>query len=107
MTAINDALAFLLELCALAALAVWGAHVGGVAPAIAAPLATAVLWGAFVAPKAAFKIPFAAQNVIACAVFVCAGVGLAVAGPWGLGLALAVTGVANRAIVAWQRPKLA
>jgi Protein of unknown function (DUF2568) len=54
--AANDVLRFCLELTALAGLAVWGRRTGptgvNVALAIAAPLAAAALWGAFVAPKA-------------------------------------------------------
>ncbi len=54
--AANDVLRFLLELLALAGLALWGWRTGptgvNVLLAIAAPLAAAALWGAFVAPKA-------------------------------------------------------
>jgi membrane protein YdbS with pleckstrin-like domain len=54
--AVNDALRFLLELAALAGLAIWGWRTGptgvSVVLAIAAPLAAAAIWGAFVAPKA-------------------------------------------------------
>jgi hypothetical protein len=50
-------IAFLLELCALAALASWGVHVGGgpatkTALAIGAPLLAAVLWGLYSQPPA-------------------------------------------------------
>ncbi len=54
--AVNDSIRFCLELAALAGLAVWGWETGpdgwNVLLAIAAPLAAAVLWGLFVAPKA-------------------------------------------------------
>jgi hypothetical protein len=54
--AANDVLRFSLELASLAGLAIWGWRTGptGVSLllAVAAPLAAAVLWGAFVAPKA-------------------------------------------------------
>jgi len=54
--AANDVLRFLLELLALAGLALWGWRTGptgvSVVLAIAAPLAAAALWGSFVAPKA-------------------------------------------------------
>jgi len=54
--AVNDVLRFLLELAALAGLAVWGWRTGptgvNVVLAIGAPLAAAALWGAFVAPRA-------------------------------------------------------
>ena len=54
--AVNDSVRFCLELAALAGLAVWGWKTGpdgvNVVLAVAAPLAAAVLWGRFVAPKA-------------------------------------------------------
>jgi len=54
--AANDVLRFCLELASLAGLAVWGWRTGptgvNVVLAVAAPLAAAVLWGAFVAPRA-------------------------------------------------------
>ena len=54
--AVNDVLRFLLELAALAGLAIWGWRTGptgvNVVLAVGAPLAAAALWGAFVAPKA-------------------------------------------------------
>lgn len=59
MKAINLAVRFLLELCALAAMAYAGYHTplleaGRVALAIAGPLALAVLWGLFAAHKAKY-----------------------------------------------------
>jgi hypothetical protein len=49
------ALVFLDELLALAALAVWGAHAGGVALAIGAVLAWVVIWFLWAAPTARFR----------------------------------------------------
>ena len=48
----NLAARFLLELCALAALAVAGAELQGVALAIVLPVLAAVAWGRWAAPKA-------------------------------------------------------
>ena len=52
----NDGLRFVLELCALAALAYWGFHTesGALqwALGLGAPLAMAVVWGLFMSPKA-------------------------------------------------------
>jgi Protein of unknown function (DUF2568) len=101
MMQINDGLAFLLELAALAALAVWGAHTDGVVLAIAAPVAAAIFWGTFVAPKAAVTIPAPGRHVLACVVLIVAGAALVSAGSTALGVALAVAGVANRAVVVW------
>ena len=54
--AVNDSVRFCLELAALAGLAIWGWETGpdgvNIVLAIAAPLAAAVLWGLFVAPRA-------------------------------------------------------
>ena len=54
--AANDVLRFILEITALAGLAIWGWRTGptgvNVVLAVAAALAAAALWGAFVAPKA-------------------------------------------------------
>jgi hypothetical protein len=58
----NLALAFILELCALAALAYWGvwtanSTAGSVALGIGAPLVAAILWGLFAAPRAVISRP--------------------------------------------------
>ena len=52
LLAANVALRFLLEFAMLAACALWGAHAGGAAAAVAIPLAAAALWGAVLSPKA-------------------------------------------------------
>jgi Protein of unknown function (DUF2568) len=57
--AANDGVRFLLELCLLAAVGVWGWSVGGAAGwvlAVAAPLGVAVVWGLFVSPKARHRV---------------------------------------------------
>jgi hypothetical protein len=53
---------FLLELAALGALAWWGVRTGETAAmkvllGVGAPLATAIVWGTFVAPKATVDVP--------------------------------------------------
>ena len=48
---------FLLELAALGVLGWWGHRTGGVALAIALPVAAAVAWGAFAAPRASVDVP--------------------------------------------------
>jgi hypothetical protein len=58
----NLTLAFVLELCALAVLGLWGFSVGGgpvtkTALGIGAPLCAAVLWGLFAAPRAPVSVP--------------------------------------------------
>ena len=72
---------FLLELCALGALAWWGVRTGQSAPMKAllgagAPLAAAVLWGAFVSPKASVAVPGPVHAGLQLAVFGAAVVAL-------------------------------
>jgi hypothetical protein len=57
----NLALRFFLELCLLAALGYWGFQTGHdwlvkIVLGLGAPLLAAVVWGAFIAPKAAMKL---------------------------------------------------
>jgi hypothetical protein len=64
----NLAIAFLLELCALAALGYWGVWVGGglltkMALGIGAPLFAAILWGVFAAPRAPVSVPLVGLGV--------------------------------------------
>jgi hypothetical protein len=67
---------FLLELAALAALGWWGFETGGVALGIGTPLAAAVVWGTFVAPKASVKVPGAVHIALQVLVFGGAAVAL-------------------------------
>lgn len=77
----NEGLAFLLELLALGLLAWWGftrgiGRAGSIALAVAAPLAAAVLWGMFAAPKARYAVPLAAQLGVKAVVFGAAALAL-------------------------------
>jgi hypothetical protein len=79
------ALKFVLELCMLAALAYWGAQAGGstfgdVALAVGAPLAAAVVWGLYAAPRSARRLPRARRVALELCVFAVAAVALAAAG---------------------------
>ena len=92
----NLGLRFALELAALVALAAWGFHTGDswaadIALGIGAPVAAAVVWGAFVAPKARFVVPLAVRVVFELLVF-----GAAVVALWAAGwrTAAVVLGVA-------------
>ena len=96
-------LAFLLELCALAALGYWGARTGGgpvakVALGLGAPLFAAVLWGTFAAPKAPVSVPLVGLGV-KLAVFGSAATALYATGHRTLALAFAVLVVANGVLV--------
>jgi cytochrome b len=82
MSAPNLALRFLLEIAALIALGLWGAHAGSSAAtstllAVTAPLLAAVLWGLFVSPKARVVLPWPLRLAIELAIFIAAVAGLA------------------------------
>ena len=58
----NLGLAFLLELCAMAAFGYWGIHLGQTwisktALGLGTPLAMATFWGLYLAPRATTKVP--------------------------------------------------
>lgn len=100
----NLAVAFFLELCALAALGYWGFHVGSgmvakVALGIGVPLVTAVMWGLFIAPRATVKLPAPVNVSLRILVFGLAAASLAVAGRTTWAWAFGVAVVANLALV--------
>ncbi|ROO86408.1 uncharacterized protein DUF2568 [Actinocorallia herbida] len=73
----NEALAFVLEIAALVALGWWGfTRDGGFALrallGVGAPLAGAVIWGLFAAPRATFKIPAAGVLAVKAVFFLAA-----------------------------------
>lgn len=76
----NLALKFLLELVAVAALAIWGASVGsGLVSALVAILAATAfiaLWGRFAAPKSAHRLSFSTRVPFELGVFTLAAIGL-------------------------------
>src|SRR5437879_9183848 len=102
----NLALRVLLELCALAGLAYWGAHTGGgvvaVVLAVAAPLAGAVVWGLWCAPKSARRLPQPARTVVEAAVFGLGALGLAAAGQATIAAVFVAVAAVNWALLfAW------
>ena len=99
----NLALAFLLELCALAALGYWGVWVGGgplskTALGIGAPLFAAILWGLFAAPRAPMSVPLVGLGVKVI-VFGSAVAALYSAGHRGHAIAFAVLVLVNGVLV--------
>jgi hypothetical protein len=103
----NLALAFALELCALAALGLWGFSVGDgpVAKAllsIGAPLCAAVLWGVFAAPRAPVSLPLV-RFVTKVLVFGSAAVALYTTGHSTLSIVFAFIVVANAALIRLAR----
>jgi Protein of unknown function (DUF2568) len=106
MRAFNLGLRFVLELCALAALAYGGWRVPGpvwlrIVAAIALPLLAAAVWGRWVAPRASHPIPDPRRLIPEWTVFGGATVALAVTGHYLLGVLLAVLAVANR-VALWR-----
>jgi alpha-beta hydrolase superfamily lysophospholipase len=99
----NLALAFALELCALAALCYWGFSVGGVAVTkvllgIGAPVCAAVLWGLFAAPRAPVSVPLL-KLVTRFLVFGSAALALYATGHHVLAFVFAIVVVANTIMV--------
>jgi hypothetical protein len=99
----NLALAFALELCALAALCYWGFWVGGGPVAklvlgIGAPVCAAVLWGLFAAPRALVSVPLLALGT-KLLVFGSATLALYATGHRTLAVVFAVLVIANTIMV--------
>jgi hypothetical protein len=109
--AANLALRFLLELAALAALGDWGATVDAgaaarVALAVGLPLAAAVFWGMFVAPRARLALPTGIRMLLGLAVFACAALALADRGHVRLGAGFAAVAVLNVVLMlAWRQDR--
>lgn len=96
----NAVARFLLELCALAALAFWGFATAdgillGLVLGLGAPALFALLWGAYVAPKAPYRLDDPPRLMLEVVVFGFAAVALAAAGAVILGLLLAIAVSAN------------
>ena len=106
--AVAAAVAFLLELAALAALAYWGSVTGtGVwawVLGVLTPLAAAVLWGIFASPRAPVRLASAPKLALRLAVLLGGAVALAVAGQRWLAVALAAAVFGDAALVAVGRP---
>jgi hypothetical protein len=99
--AVNLGLRFLLELCALAALAYGGWHVTGplwlrIVTAVALPSIAALVWGRWVAPRASRPLPDPLRLIPEWLVFGGAAVALAATGHPVLAVVLAVLAAANR-----------
>jgi quinol-cytochrome oxidoreductase complex cytochrome b subunit len=96
---------FLLELCALAALAYWGATTGGtllnVVLGIGAPLVAAVVWGRWAAPTSPRRLAGTHRLALESAVFAAATLALVLAGAPLLALAFALVVVLDTAVL-WR-----
>jgi hypothetical protein len=104
----NEGLAFVIELVMLAALAWWGAEVGGtpiarVTLGVGVPLAAAIFWGLFAAPKARMRLPVAGVLSVKALPFAAAAAAMHSLGrPW-LAIGFAVVALINAAIAAADR----
>jgi Protein of unknown function (DUF2568) len=104
MKSVALAVRFLLELGALAAFAYWGSQSGGptggdVALAIAAPLAMAVVWGRFLAPKAPHRLVNPARLALEIVIFGLATAALATAGSGTLAAVFGAVAAVDTALV--------
>jgi hypothetical protein len=102
-------LAFLLELCALAALGYWGAQAASgawaVVLAVATPLVAAVLWGTFASPRAPVRLATVPKVALRLTVLFGSAVALAVAGQGALAIVFAVVIAADElALVVLGQP---
>ena len=107
----SEGCAFLLEVAMLAILAWWGIRTGTgkavtVLLGLGAPLAAAVVWGLFAAPKARIRLPMAGVITIKMLVFASASAALATLGRPRLAIAFAAVAVVNTVIAALDRDAL-
>jgi Protein of unknown function (DUF2568) len=96
--------AFVLELCALAALSYWGYVTGsGVLAyvlAVVMPTLAAVVWGLVASPRARVQLPAGPKTGVRLLVLLGAAVALAVAGSGALAVAFGVIVLVNTAVLA-------
>ncbi len=96
----NPALRFLLELCALAALAYWGWRSGAgwlmkSTLVVGAPLVAAVVWAIFISPNASVPVPLVVWLLLQAVIFGLAMAALTVTGYRTLAFALGMAVVLN------------
>lgn len=107
---LNLVVRFLLELCALAALGVWGFTTGGnrtftrVALGLGVPLIAAVVWGMFGSPAAPLPAPGALRVLLEIVIFGAAVVALFAIGQPVLAVAFGIVTLANGILMAvWDQ----
>jgi len=96
---------FLLELCMLAALGYWGFETGDSAVAqwglgLGVPVAAAVVWGMFIAPKARYPVPIAVWIGLQVVLFGAAALAVAAVASTGLGVLFVIAVVVHGAAMA-------
>lgn len=108
----NLALRFVLELCLLVALAVWGfgldSAVAQILAGIGAPVAAAAVWGLFVAPKAPNRLGDPWRLVLELALFSLAATALAAAGHVNAAVVFALAIVVSETLMlVWRQRDIA
>ncbi|HEY9369696.1 YrdB family protein [Streptomyces sp.] len=108
---VNEGLAFLLELAALALLAWWGWQCSEntalrLLAAVGAPLTAAVLWGLFASPKAEIALPLAGVLAVKALVFGAAALALYALGRHGWAAVFAVVVTVNTVLATLDRSAL-
>lgn len=100
----NLGIRFILELCVLASLGYWGFQAGNSALqkallGIGAPLAVAIVWSLFVAPKASLLIPEPYRFILEIFIFGAAYWALTHVGKTNLALILGIAFLVNRLLM--------
>ena len=109
---VNLGIAFLLELCALAALAYWGFQTSDnlalkIVLGIGSPLLIAVIWGRFMAPTSKTRLTGSRYLLVKLIIFGIAAIALAVAGQVTLAIIFAVVSVINEILlIVWKQDAL-
>jgi hypothetical protein len=104
LNAANAVLRFVLELCMLAAFAYWGSQAthstpANVALAIATPVAAAVIWGIWLAPRSDRRLPERRRLPLEIVLFGLATAALAATGQAPLAIAFGAAAAINTALV--------
>lgn len=105
----NLAAAFILELCALGALAYWGFNATDdmlirLILGVGAPLIMIVIWGIYLAPRSSRRLKEPALSVVKLIVFGLAGAALAAAGQTTAAAVFLAAAVVNLVLAAvWQQ----
>ena len=113
LQAANLALAFLLELCALASFAYWGFNASDstvvrIVLGIGTPVLAAVVWGIFAAPRSARRLRGDAYLAFKVVFFALAVLALIVSGQVNLALVFAVVFIINTALAyLWHQEEAA
>jgi len=107
----NLALAFVLELCMLAAFAYWGFQTGqppwNIVLGIGAPLLIGVVWGLFVAPRAVVKVSPVVRLALKVIIFGLAVASLFAVGQPTLAWALGIAFVVNMVLaIIWKQQEV-